>query len=591
MAQPHYNIIEITQKKTGVTYIYEDYSYWDKQKGYSTHKRKSIGKIGENGERIYNKYYKAKLAAIKAGTYIEPDERVSVVSEMSEVASQQAGRTPEPAEAPVVSSTILTGQKLVLDKMCTELDLRNVLRKAFSVEDTDSILALAYYVVCQGKAFSRSEDWLVNRGYSNLGLTSQRISELLSSISDDKANTFFKEWILRRLNGDSMLFDITSVSTYGKSNIYAERGYNRDHEKLDQINLSLLTSVGSSLPVWYCMTPGSMADVAVLRFVLKMLNKLGVHKFTFFGDRGFYSERNLKQITKYKHKFTVPVPSSVAWQKEMIAEAKATMLMPDNVIELEDGSIVYGKTILKMTEYGRTWYHIYFDSARKGKIIDDFMRKLRKCKDELDAGESYEKNKDFYSTYFLVHETPKRGRTVRYNDKAVQDFIDNDSCYWILMSTAEKGTKTALLEYRNRNDIEVNFDDIKNSMDLKRLRNHSEKTIKGKLFVVFIALILLSQLRKTVQEIPMKERHYWNERDFLERVASYTKIHFEGRYKDVFTVPTAAQRFVFDYLKIPYSYQGVMRNVSKNDTRIEDNSLSSEGCHTSAETGTEPPSD
>ncbi len=198
MAQPHYNIIEITQKKTGVTYIYEDYSYWDKQKGYSTHKRKSIGKIGENGERIYNKYYKAKLAAIKAGTYIEPDERVSVVSEMSEVASQQAGRTPEPAEAPVVSSTILTGQKLVLDKMCTELDLRNVLRKAFSVEDTDSILALAYYVVCQGKAFSRSEDWLVNRGYSNLGLTSQRISELLSSISDDKANTFFKEWILRR---------------------------------------------------------------------------------------------------------------------------------------------------------------------------------------------------------------------------------------------------------------------------------------------------------------------------------------------------------------------------------------------------------
>ena len=31
----------------------------------------------------------------------------------------------------------------------------------FPSDDVDAILALAYYVVCQGKAFSRSEDWLV----------------------------------------------------------------------------------------------------------------------------------------------------------------------------------------------------------------------------------------------------------------------------------------------------------------------------------------------------------------------------------------------------------------------------------------------
>ena len=36
MAKPRYNIIEITQKKTGVTYIYEDYSYWDKRLFYNS---------------------------------------------------------------------------------------------------------------------------------------------------------------------------------------------------------------------------------------------------------------------------------------------------------------------------------------------------------------------------------------------------------------------------------------------------------------------------------------------------------------------------------------------------------------------------
>ena len=558
MAKTRYNIIEITQKKTGVTYIYEDYSYWDKQKGYSTHKRKSIGKIGENGERIYNKYYLEKLAAIKAGTYVDPED-VKAATTSAEKEPQKEAESP--SETPEVSSTILTGQKMVLDKVCQEVGLHSVLQKAFSKEDTDSILALAYYVVCQGKAFSRSEDWLINRGYSKLGLTSQRISDLLASISDDRVNVFFKEWIARQLKGDSMLFDITSVSTYGRSNIYAERGYNRDHEN----NLSLLTSVGSSLPIWYCMTPGSMSDVAVLEFVLKMLDKLGIEKFTFFGDRGFYSERNLKLITKYKHRFTVPVPSSVAWQKEMIADAKPTMIAPENVIELEDGSLVYGKTVYKKTDYGRTWYHIYYDSARKGKVIDDFMLRLRKCKDELETGVYYEKNKDFYEKYFIVHETPKRGRKVIYNDQAVQDFIDSDSCYWVLVSTAEKDTEKALLAYRNRNDVEVNFDDVKNSMDLRRLRNHSEKTVKGKLFVIFIALILLTQLRKDVQKTPMKDRHYWSERDFLEKVASYTRIHFENKYKDVYSVPTAAQRFVFDYMGIPYYYKGNVRNAKQHE--------------------------
>ena len=562
MAKTRYNIIEITQKKTGVTYIYEDYSYWDKQKGYSTHKRKSIGKIGENGERIYNKYYLEKLAAIKAGTYVDPEDvKAATISADKEPQKEAVS----PSETPEVSSTILTGQKMVLDKVCQEVALRSVLQKAFSKADADSILALAYYVVCQGKAFSRSEDWLINRGYSKLGLTSQRISDLLASISDDRVNVFFKEWIARQLKGDSMLFDITSVSTYGRSNIYAERGYNRDHENLEQINLSLLTSVGSSLPIWYCMTPGSMSDVAVLEFVLKTLDKLGIEKFTFFGDRGFYSERNLKLITKYKHRFTVPVPSSVAWQKEMIADAKPTMIAPENVIELEDGSLVYGKTVYKKTDYGRTWYHIYYDSARKGKIIDDFMLRLRKCKDELETGVYYEKNKDFYEKYLIVHETPKRGRKVIYNDQAVQDFIDSDSCYWVLVSTAEKDTEKALLAYRNRNDVEVNFDDVKNSMDLRRLRNHSEKTVKGKLFVIFIALILLTQLRKDVQKTPMRDRHYWSERDFLEKVASYTRIHFESKYKDVYSVPTAAQRFVFDYMGIPYYYKGNVRNAKQHE--------------------------
>lgn len=559
MAKTGYNIIEITQKKTGVTYIYEDYSYWNKEKGYSTHKRKSIGKIDENGNRLYNRYYREKLAAIASGEYVEPSRKHEARPAVAEVSSTVV----QGSKPPVVSYTVLAGQKAVLDKACSQTSLRKSLLDAFSSGDTDSILALAYYVVCQGKAFSRSEDWLINRGYAGLGLTSQRISDLLGTISEDKINTFFTSWIGHQQDGDSMLFDITSISTYGKGNIYSERGYNRDHEKLEQVNMAYLTSVATGLPMWYCVTPGSMADKAVLEYVFKMLKKMSVKRFTFFGDRGFYSAYNLALIKEKGHKFTVPVPSSVGWQKKMIAGAKSTMLSPDNVIEIEGSNIIYGQTIYKKTEYGRTWYHIYYDPMRKDKITADFMQRLRKCKDNLVAGEEYEADKSFCDTYLIVRETPKKGRAVDYNHEAIQNFVNNDSCYWILMSTAEKDKEKALADYRGRNDVEVNFDDVKNSMDLKRMRNHSEKTVRGKIFVIFIALILLTQLRNMVRKTPAKERHYWTERDFLEKVASYTRVHFDGRYKDVFTVPTASQRFVFDFMGIPYVYKDIEYNTQQ----------------------------
>lgn len=552
MDKHSYNIIKI-KAKNGTTYAYEDYSYWDKERGYSTHKRRSIGKVLEDGTIAYNRYYLSRKDDSAVETEM-PDE--TVVGERTE-------EPPTGSDGPAVSYTIRVGQKMILDKVCEATSVRKSLLDAFSMEETDAIVALAYYTVCRGKAFCHSEDWLEARGYADLGLTSQRISELLASITDDRQNAFFKSWMARQGKGDSMLFDITSVSTYGKGNPYAERGYNRDHESLEQVNLGLLTSVASGLPMWFAMTPGSMSDKAVLEYVLKMLSKLGAKKFTFFGDRGFYSEYNLRLITKKGHRFTIPVPSTVGWQKKMIAEHKQSLLSPRNAIELEDGQLVYGKTVFKMTEYGRTWYHIFFDAARKSKVIDDFMRRLRRCKDELVDGKLVEKNKSVYEAYFYVTETPKRGRVVEYNDQAVNDFIENDSCYWVLMSTSEKDTRKALLAYRDRNDVEVSFDDVKNAEDMRRMRNHNEKTIKGKMFVVFIALILLTKLRMEVQKVAPKERHYWSERDFLEKVDTYTRIHFANKYKDVYTIPTAAQRDIFDFFKLEYCHKGHSVNAKQ----------------------------
>lgn len=123
------------------------------------------------------------------------------------------------------------------------------------------------------------------------------------------------------------------MSTYGKRNPYAEYGYNKDRENLEQINLALLTSCGSGLPMWYQVLPGSMSDKVILDQVLSMMKKMEVPRFTFVGDRGFYSDYNLELLSREGYKFTFPVPSNVAWQKKLIAEHRDTLVRPGNLIE------------------------------------------------------------------------------------------------------------------------------------------------------------------------------------------------------------------------------------------------------------------
>ena len=94
-------VIEI-KSKSGTIYLYEDESYWDKERGYSTHKRTCIGKKGSDGSPIYNTYYKTREEMRQMG---------------------------ERAKKPVrVSRTTLVGERMVFDKTIRNTSIFRILR-------------------------------------------------------------------------------------------------------------------------------------------------------------------------------------------------------------------------------------------------------------------------------------------------------------------------------------------------------------------------------------------------------------------------------------------------------------------------------
>jgi transposase len=92
--------------------------------------------------------------------------------------------------------------------------------------------------------------------------------------------------------------------------------------------------------------------------------------------------------------------------------------------------------------------------------------------------------------------------------------------------------------------VENCFDDIKNQLDMKRLRTQSATAMDSRLFIQFLALILLSKLRSlskqddTIRNLTIRE--------IMEHMEAVTEIRFSGRYGKVVAEADRLQRKIMD---------------------------------------------
>jgi transposase len=91
--------------------------------------------------------------------------------------------------------------------------------------------------------------------------------------------------------------------------------------------------------------------------------------------------------------------------------------------------------------------------------------------------------------------------------------------------------------------VEKCFDDLKNALDSKRLRVHRADRMKSRLFIQFISLILLSQVRKVLQE-KLAGKGY-SVKSLLWELESLTTIHYSGKYMNKLSELTRAQKDIF----------------------------------------------
>ncbi len=380
-------------------------------------------------------------------------------------------------------------------------------------------------------------------------LSSQRISEILVSLGVDGRQTFFTRWGKKVLEHDYLCYDITSVSSYGELNEYAKYGYNRDGEKLRQINLALLAGQKNRLPVYYDRLPGNITDVSTLHRFLKTLDCLELPRLHLVLDKGFYSQKNVDELLAARDRFVIAVPNHLKWVQRIIDQNRDTIQDPECYRKLE-GEVLYVRT--RLYPWGeqrrRCYVHLYYNSFTAAAAVDGFTEELLACKEELETGRPVPEHEEAYQKFFFVKETPVRGQKVLFNNEAIAKYRNRYTGFYVILTNDIKDPVQALEVYRDKDAIEKCFDDLKNQLDMKRLRVQSSSAMDGRLFVQFIALILISALRKKMRDTGLIEKH--TPRELLQEMGTLTRIRYSGRYGQILTEVTRPQRQIMEKLNV-----------------------------------------
>ena len=254
-------------------------------------------------------------------------------------------------------------------------------------------------------------------------------------------------------------------------------------------------------------------------------------------------------------KRTYYVSSSVCWwvrtrrvsgknvgKEEVVVHLCRDGSLEDRYVNLDVGVEVVGQYLC--------WVHVLFCADLVGNWFDRFMGRLKAEHDRLVGDDDAEVSFEF-AKFLRVTKVGGvgGGRLVEYVSEEIvlhKDryggfvcFLTNDSS----VSTAE----VALGEYSTRDYIEKDFDELKNDLDMVRIRVHSDVRLRARLFVSFVAEIFMREVRVCLRD--SKSCSKLSRKQIFSHIKTIYKVRFKGG-EEIFPELSRQQRDILEALKI-----------------------------------------
>jgi transposase len=312
---------------------------------------------------------------------------------------------------------------------------------------------------------------------------------------------------------------------------HVKYGKNKDGDKLPQVNLVMVFGEKSMLPVYFRKLPGNITDVKTVEKLLKDLSFLNINKIKLVMDRGFFSFGNIDKLLEQKYKFIIGIKNNVKFVSENIDQFRIMKKNHSNYSSAHD--VYYNSNVIDWKQMrlnyaiGKTskslhniFLHVYYNPQKAETEKSQFLKSIEEAIDAVFDNTASEKQQKLVNKYFIAKGHANKSITYIYNDEKIQKYLD-DCGYFALLTDTVKDPAIALSVYRNKDVVEKAFYNIKNRLNPNKTAVSSSDNLDGKLFIEFVALIIISFIHKKMKDNNLYSKYTMesclDELDLIER--------------------------------------------------------------------------
>ena len=417
-----------------------------------------------------------------------------------------------------VRSSFDYGSIFLLQQCQQDLHLDQYLSELLSETELAMVTALSFNRLIRPMAMNHIATWYAGTTLAlddpAISLSGQRISELLEKIGTSDIPDALMGRLLAEYNTQrTLVYDITSLSSYSALMQLLEYGYSRDGLSLPQINLSLIMDKDLDIPVMYDLYPGSITDVTTLTGTLTKLEAYGVTDYTAIMDRGFLSQDNLLEMLDRQISFIIAAKFSLKELKELLTAEQRDIDQVEYLQKFHDQTI-YVKPVVFLLGDRELKGYLYYDPKREREEKEALTSHLYDIREALlnvrlkrnqSAQQVFFSKAGKFKNFFDWEQVDNRIEvTIRQN--AVTQRTNRMGKYMLFYS-GDVDWMTCLSLYRERDCIEKEFKGLKSELEVLPLRTHSIATTRGYLFIAFLSLMLRSHLLKLLKDSGLAKKY------------------------------------------------------------------------------------
>jgi len=516
----------------GYTYASTQPSYVDTETGKKKYRYIHWGSIDEN----------FKFTPGTAFYLAPPEERSKLIFpegwDLSEAKKLAGLRKPGRPAYDGEHKNRLYGDIWLLEQIADKTGIRQDLEAVFggNREIVDDIITLAVFPYITKFTYNRVARWQDIAGApSERELTPCEITRLTQSITERHRMELLSLRAARLKKDELCAVDSTSRSAYGGKLADIKWGKNKDSLHLAQTTEVVVYTLYSHMPVYYRTFPGNMPDVRSYDVILTDLEHAGFRELILVTDRGYESLRNLEKYILRGQSTVMCVKTGQPEVLKAIKELGEYGARPDGMT-VDPVAMVYHKQYdvdyeVKSTgqsakKSDRLKLNLYFDPIRRSLELMNLDIALSFQQASL---EEFLLNKGTFTDvatitrdycYYKVTYDPATMviKSFEINDKKIEKARRLSGFFAIMTHGVEFDAMEAYRTYELRDEQEKYFQQMKSQMVADRQRNWSEEGKTGRLFILFVSLILSSWVR-----------HIWKSTELSDMFSSSLEILDEMR--------------------------------------------------------------